>query len=145
MIFPNSSFVTIFQTGSILTPMMLVPLCVVAVYGMGFGQYVEPFMAFLMSLSYVRYLLVTLCVGLYGQRPDMYCAPEHTICLYKDPKLILRDLGMLNKSLPNHFIVLFNFFIVIRVMAYFALRYRLSKEFSNKMLIYMKKILKRKL
>lgn len=124
--------------------MLLVPLCVVAVYGMGFGQFVEPFMNFLMSLSYVRYLLVATCVSLYGQRPDMYCAPEHTICLYKDPKLLLRDLGMLNKSMFNQFLVLVNFYILIRVMAYFALRYRMNKELSNKMIIYMKKILKRK-
>ncbi|XP_065210025.1 ATP-binding cassette subfamily G member 4-like [Planococcus citri] len=131
-------------TGSIITPMMLVPACVVAVYGMGFGQFVEPFMNFLMSLSYVRYLLVATCVTLYGHRPDMYCGPEHVICLYKDPKLILRDLGMLNKSVVYQLIVLVNFFIFIRVLAYFALRYRLNKEISNKMLIYMKKVLKRK-
>lgn len=125
--------------------MMLVPACVVAVYGMGFGQFVEPFMNFLMSLSYVRYLLVATCVTLYTHRPDMYCSPEHKICLYKDPKLILRDLGMLNKSLMYQIIVLINFFIFIRITAYFALRYRLNKELSNKVLIYMKKVLKRKL
>lgn len=124
--------------------MMLVPLCVVAVYGMGFGQFVEPFMSFLMSLSYVRYLLVATCVSLYGQRPDMYCAPEHKICIYKDPNLLLRDLGMLNKSIFNQFLVLINFYILIRVLAFLALRYRLNKELSNKMVIYMKKILKRK-
>lgn len=125
--------------------MMLVPSCVVAVYGMGFGQFIEPFMNFLMSMSYVRYLLVATCASLYNHRKEMYCSPEHSICLYKDPKLILRDLGMLNKSMVHQFIVLINFYIFIRILAFFALRYRLNKELSNKMMTYMKKILKRKL
>lgn len=124
--------------------MLLVPLCVVAVYGMGFGLYVEPFMNFLMSLSYVRYLMVAACVSLYSQRADMDCPPEHIVCLYKDPSLILRDLGMLNKSLVNQFIVLANFYVFIRVLAFLALRYRLNKELSNKLVVFMKKLLKRK-
>lgn len=125
--------------------MMLVPACVVAVYGMGFGQFIEPFMGLLMSMSYVRYLLVATCVSLLDGREPMPCSSEHTICLYKDPKLILRDLGMLNISMLNQFIVLINFFIAIRIGAFFALRYRLNKELSNKMMTYMKKILKREL
>lgn len=125
--------------------MMLVPACVVAVYGMGFGQHIESFMALLMSLSYVRYLLEATCVSLYSNRPNMNCPTGYNICLYKDPKLILRDLGMLNTSLLTQFIVLINFYIFIRVLAYFALRYRLNKELSNKMITYMKKLLKRNL
>lgn len=138
-------FSTILQTGSILTPMMLVPSCVVAVYGMGFGQHIEYFMQVLMSLSYVRYLLEATCVSLYSDRPNMRCPPDVSICLYKDPKLILRDLGMLNTSLLNQFIVLINFYVLIRVLAYLALRYRLNKELSNKVMISLKKLLKRKL
>ncbi len=125
--------------------MMLVPLCVVSVYGMGFGQYIEPFMEFLMSLSYVRYLIVATCVSLYGDRGRMECPPENQICFYRDPILLLRDLGMLNKSMLNQFIVLFIFFVFIRIMAYVALRYRLNKELSNKVMTYMKKLLKREL
>lgn len=133
------------QTGSIITPMMLVPACVVAVYGMGFGQHIESFMSILMSLSYVRYLLEATCVSLYSNRPNMNCPTGYSICLYKDPKLILRDLGMLNTSLLTQFIVLINFYIFIRILAYFALRYRLNKELSNKVITYMKKLLKRNL
>lgn len=125
--------------------MMLVPSCVVAVYGMGFGQYIEPFMNFLMSMSYVRYLLVATCVSLYDKREPMHCSSEHTICLYKDPQLILRDLGMLNTSMLNQFIVLFNFFIAIRIGAFFALRYRLNKELSNKVMTYLRKLVKKEL
>lgn len=132
--------ITLFQNGSIIGPAAAAPLLALCCYGMGFGPYIETSMKALMSASYLRYGLSGFSLALYQHRQTMECKQD--FCLYADPTLILRDVGMSNDSYMVQVIGLLAFTTVHRLLAYFALRYRLTAEFSNKFMTYISKFLK---
>lgn len=129
-----------------MAPASFSPLLALAVYGMGHGEAIEGSMSFLMGLSYLRYGLTAIADSLYGHnRPPLSClGSEFEYCHYKDPKLILRDLGMADTTTLGQIIALITFAVVYRFVAYLALRYRLTSEFSNQVLNYVAKILRHK-
>jgi len=135
-----------FQNGSIVAPASVSPLLVLAAYGMGHGEEIEGSMSFLMGLSYLRYGIVAITNSLYGHnRPILNCPGSETeYCHYKDPKLLLRDLGMADTTTLGQILALFAFAVVYRFVAYLALRYRLTSEFSIQVLNYIAKILRYK-
>jgi len=135
-----------FQNGSIVGPASISPLLALAVYGMGHSEAIEGSMSFLMGLSYLRYGLVAITNSLYGHnRPLLSCLrSENDYCHYKDPKLLLRDLGMADTTTLGQIMALFAFAVIYRFVAYLALRYRLTSEFSNQVLNYIAKILRHK-
>lgn len=142
----NLRYLFCFQNGSIVAPASVSPLLALAVYGMGHGEAIEGSMSFLMSLSYLRYGLVAITTSLYGNnRPLLSClGSEIEYCHYKDPKLLLRDLGMADTTTLGQLLALFAFAVIYRFVAYLALRYRLTSEFSNQVLNYVAKILRHK-
>lgn len=134
------------MNGSIVAPASFSPLLALAVYGMGHGEAIEGSMSFLMGLSYLRYGLVAITDSLYGHnRPPLSClGSDFDYCHYKDPKLLLRDLGMADTTTLGQILALFAFAVLYRLVAYLALRYRLTSEFSNQVLNYIAKILRHK-
>jgi hypothetical protein len=140
------SYLGCFQNGSIVAPASFSPLLALAVYGMGHGEAIEGSMSFLMGLSYLRYGLVAITDSLYGHnRPPLSClGSDFDYCHYKDPKLLLRDLGMADTTTLGQILALFAFAVLYRLVAYLALRYRLTSEFSNQVLNYIAKILRHK-
>ncbi|XP_013185297.1 ATP-binding cassette subfamily G member 4 [Amyelois transitella] len=126
--------------GSIVGPATAAPLLCLCCYGMGFGPYIEKTMKALMSASYLRYGLSGLSLALYQNRGPMQCNED--FCLYYDPKLILRDVGMADDSYGMQMAGLLIFTFIHRLLAYLALRYRLTAEFSNKFMAYISKFLK---
>lgn len=115
-------------------------------YGMGHNVAIEGSMSFLMSLSFLRYGLVAITASLYGHnRPLLSClGSDSDYCHYKDPKLLLRDMGMADTTTLGQILALFTFAVIFRFVAYLALRYRLTSEFSNQVLNYIAKILRHK-
>ncbi|XP_059055461.1 ATP-binding cassette subfamily G member 4-like isoform X1 [Achroia grisella] len=126
--------------GSIVGPATAAPLLALCCYGMGFGAYIETYMKLLMSASYLRYGLSGFSLALYQNRGQMECSAE--FCLYTDPKLILRDVGMANDNYGFQILGLLVFTAIHRFLAYFALRHRLTAEYSNKFMTYISKFLK---
>lgn len=97
-------------------------------------------MQVLMSASYLRYSLSGLSLALYSEREPMDCQMEY--CLYSDPNILLRDVGMKNDYYYMQILGLLAFTVFHRTIAYFALRYRLTAEFSSKFMTYISKFLK---
>ncbi|XP_059055462.1 ATP-binding cassette sub-family G member 1-like isoform X2 [Achroia grisella] len=128
------------MNGSIVGPATAAPLLALCCYGMGFGAYIETYMKLLMSASYLRYGLSGFSLALYQNRGQMECSAE--FCLYTDPKLILRDVGMANDNYGFQILGLLVFTAIHRFLAYFALRHRLTAEYSNKFMTYISKFLK---
>ncbi|XP_063618823.1 ATP-binding cassette subfamily G member 4-like [Cydia splendana] len=128
--------------GSIVGPATAAPLLALCCYGMGFGPNIELIMKVLMAASYLRYTVTGLTLALYQERDPMDC--DDVFCLYADPKLLLRDLGMIDDNYYFQILALFAFTVLHRVLAYYALRYRLTVEFSNKYIAYVSKLLKHK-
>ncbi|XP_047019199.1 ATP-binding cassette subfamily G member 4-like isoform X2 [Helicoverpa zea] len=128
------------MNGSIVAPAAAAPLLALSCYGMGFGPYIEGSMRALMSASFLRYGVTGFSLALYKNRKLMECKED--FCLYSDPTMILRDLGMESDNFGVQVAGLLAFTLIHRVLAYLALRYRLTAEFSNKFMCYVSKFLK---
>lgn len=132
-----------FQTGAVLTPAVLAPMLALAVYGMGYGLAIEPFMESLMATSFLRYALVGISTSLYGNgRGYMNCNNEEMYCHYKNPELLLRDLGMSGRSITNQFIGLAVFGLCFRIFAYYMIKLRMMNKPLRKLPLYFKKFLR---
>lgn len=115
-----------------------------AVYGMGYGQVIEPIMESLMATSFLRYALVAISASLYGNgRAEMSCLKDDLYCHYKDPELLLRDLGMSHRSITVQFIGLAIFGLVFRVGAYYVIKIRLLNKPLKNLPLYFKKLIRR--
>lgn len=126
--------------GSIVGPASLAPLLVLACYGLGFGPYIEEFMKVLMRLSYLRYGVTGFAIALYEDRDYIECPDD--LCLYSDPKLIIRDLGMETDKYHIQILALLGFTVLHKILGYLFLKYRLTTEFSNRFMSYLSKVLK---
>lgn len=116
-----------------------------AVYGMGYGQVIEPFMETMMATSFLRYALVGISASLYGNgRPPMACTQADLYCHYKDPDLLLRDLGMNGRSVGVQFVALAVFGVCFRVAAYYIIRVRMTNKTLRNIPLYFKKLLRGK-
>ncbi|KAI7815557.1 ABC subfamily G member 4, partial [Rhyzopertha dominica] len=130
--------------GSVVGPAVLAPLLALAVYGMGYKGDIEPMMKFLMTFSYLRYALVGFTDTLFNNRAPLKCLEEELYCHYKDPQLLMRDMGMDNTKLENQVMALIIFTVLFRMVAFLALRYRLTAEFSVRIVNYATKIFRHK-
>lgn len=112
-------------------------------YGMGYRYDIEPAMKMIMTLSYLRFGIVGFNDALLNNRSPLNCS-DALYCHYKDPQLLMRDMGMADTKFGSQLAAVLFFAIVFRVVAFVALRYRLTAEFSVKMLNYATKVLRHK-
>lgn len=131
------------QTGAVMTPALVAPMLALAVYGMGYGLAIEPVMESLMATSFLRYALVGISTALFGNgRADMACSEDELYCHYKDPQLLLRDLGMSGRSIGNQFVGLAVFGVCFRLGAYYVIKLRMMNKPLRKIPLYFKKFLR---
>lgn len=138
-----SIFSCTFQNGSVVGPSVLAPLAALAVYGMGYRYDIEPTMQMLMTLSYLRFGIVGFNDILLNDRSPLKCSDE-LYCHYKDPQLLMRDMGMADTKFGYQLAAVFLFIILFRVVAFVALRCRLTAEFSVQIVNYATKVLRHK-
>lgn len=123
---------------------MVAPLLAVAVYGMGFGQVIEPFMKTLMGLSFVRYSLVATLISLYGNgRGEMECNSPDLYCHYKDPEQLMKDLGMNEESMTRQFILLALFGFAFRLGVYYVIKIKMTNKALRDLPLVFKKLVHR--
>lgn len=132
-----------FQNGSVAGPSVLAPLAALAVYGMGYRHDIEPTMKTLMAFSYLRFGIVGLNDILLNDRSHLKCSDE-LYCHYKDPQLLMRDMGMAGTKYGHQLAAVLFFIILFRVVGFLALRYRLTAEFSLKFVNYATKVFEHK-
>ncbi|CAH1160162.1 unnamed protein product [Phaedon cochleariae] len=128
--------------GSVVAPHILAILLAFAVYGMGYGAAIEPFMKVMMSTSYMRYGLVGVTSSIFNKRKPMQC--DDYYCHYRNPELLMTEMGMPNSNPQLQFWYLLVSLVVYRVIAYLALKYRMTSELRNKIVHYAAKIVKQK-
>ncbi|XP_041987013.1 ATP-binding cassette sub-family G member 1-like isoform X2 [Aricia agestis] len=130
------------RNGAILGPSAVAPLLALACYGFGFGEHIEPLMRYLMNTSFVRYSLSGQCLALFHNRAPLSCSGD--ICIYSDPKIFLRDLGMIEDIYWQQALAVILFIFLFRIMGFLALKFKLFAGFNSETMVYISKLVKRR-
>ncbi|XP_076274521.1 ATP-binding cassette subfamily G member 4-like [Rhynchophorus ferrugineus] len=128
--------------GSVVGSSALAPLLALACYGMGYRSTIEPVMKVIMGLSYLRYGVVGLTITIFANREPMDC--DEYYCHYRDPDLLLRDMGMLDENRPIQLYALIAFTVFFRILAYCTLKFQLTSELKNQIVYLAAKIVRQK-
>lgn len=142
----NDVIIVVVQNGAVVGPSVMAPILMLAYIGMGYGVKTLPFQKILMKFSYLRLGLVSVVTTLYyNDRSPMECYNDiHPYCHYRDPKMLVRDLGMAGESTLYNMIGLIGYLALFRIAAYFTMRFRLTTQLRSHIITYVHKIIKQR-
>lgn len=96
-----------------------------------------------MYLSYLRYALEGLVAAIYdGNRAPMYCPETEMYCQLKEPRALLKEVGMEDVNYWVDVIALIGTFIIFKLICYILLRRRLSSTQRFGALTYIGQLVK---
>lgn len=132
--------------GAVVGPSVMAPILMLSMHGMGYGEKIMPAMHYLMNLSFLRLALVGIITCLYtnGREPLM-CQGEvgvHPYCHYKDPSMLVRDLGMKGQSMQDQLLGMIGYLLLFRTAALFVMRLTLTTDIRSRIIEYIHKIIK---
>ncbi|XP_054261169.1 ATP-binding cassette subfamily G member 4-like [Macrosteles quadrilineatus] len=130
--------------GIFVGPALSVPFMLLSVYGLGTGSKLIPtLIRAAMYFSYLRYALEGLVASLYGQgRPTLYCPSTEIYCQLREPRALLKEVGMEDVNYWIDFCALIIFFFLFKIISYILLRSRLSSTQNFGALSYIGRLIK---
>ncbi|CAG9785417.1 unnamed protein product, partial [Diatraea saccharalis] len=115
-----------------LGPAVSVPLMLLAVYGIGYGDIQPPFIwKMARSCSFLRYGIQGLVAAIYGPpRDDLICPQNVDYCEYKNVRYFVKLMGMTGVSFWADFGILLMILCAMNLAGYYLLRQRLSPNYA---------------
>ncbi|XP_058059239.1 ATP-binding cassette sub-family G member 1-like [Anopheles bellator] len=111
------------ETGVFLGPVSTIPIILFSGFFVNFDV-IPSYLQWVTYVSYVRYGFEGAMVSVYGMdRAKLACTEIY--CHFRSPKKFLEEMSMDNAEYWIDATALFGFFISLRVIAYFVLRWKL--------------------
>lgn len=129
------------QNGAALAPALVGCLMVICIHGLGYGHTLSEVVKSLLYVSYLRFGIVGLVNAIYENRDNLNC--KEVYCLYSEPQVLLKHLGMTNSWFFSQVLGLIFFTLLFKIIGFFTLKMTLRKDATAKYLNLFKKLVNR--